>query len=298
MIPGSPTSRNGWITDLITVDLAENKTALDDNYAWSRYERPYTSEDMEYRDYLDIMRAEMQVRDPWIYFTIVLIGKIPFDKEVRYGVELDVDHDGRGDFLLTVAPPLDTNWTTDGVRVIADEDDDVGGLYPLYMEDPIPGTTGYEKDIFTDGEGADRDLAWVRMDPDAEKGNQIQIAVKESLVGTLGFMWNAWADGGLLDPAMFDYNDQFTFEEAGSSNKDNYRWPVKAVALLDTTCRSWYGYVPSGAEPGICFGEEQIRPSPPGYGWCLANANTTDCGGAMCKVKCPEGRFCVPCKLP
>jgi hypothetical protein len=277
------------------VDLAEDKIAQGDNYSWNRLERPYTAETMDYLDYLDIYWVDILVSDPWVYFTYVLIGDLPEDSEARYSIELDLDHDGRGDFLVIASIPPDSEWTTEYISVLADEDEDIGGLYPMYMEDPLPGGNGYERVIFSNGEGADRDLAWVRRDPNAK--NQIQIAIKDSLIGTVGMLWNAWAYEGLLDVALFDFNDHFTFEEAGSPNKDNYRYPVKAVAQVDSTCRSWYGYIPSGFEPGLCFTGEQVQKLP-GYGWCEANAINSECGGNVCVAKCPKNRFCVPCKLP
>jgi hypothetical protein len=296
MLPGAPIYLHTFVKDLVTVDLAKDKTALDDNYAWSRFERPYTARKMEYRDYLDIYRVNLRVTDPWVYFTFVLIGKLPKEGDIRYSIELDLDHEGRGEFLVMVSLPPDTEWTTDGVLVLEDADGDIGGVFPLYMENPGGKQNGYEREIFANGQGEDRDLAWVRRDPDNR--NQIQIAIKDSLIGTLGFLWSAWADEGLRDPSLFDINDHYTFEEAGSPNKDNYRYPVKAVALIDSTCRSWYGYIPSGTEPGLCFAEEQLRPSPPGYGWCKASATSSGCDGNICLVDCPTGKFCVPCKLP
>ncbi|MCJ7718050.1 MAG: hypothetical protein MUO54_16225 [Anaerolineales bacterium] len=293
LIPGDPISLHTYISDIVTVDLAKDKTAVGDNYAWSRLERPYTPERMEYRGYLDIYQVNLKVTDPWIYNTFVLIGKLPLEGDIRYSIELDVDHNGRGDFLVMAILPPDSEWTTDNVWVMADADDDIGGLYPLYMEDPLPNQTGYEIEIFNNGVGEDRDLAWVRRDPDYD--NQIQIAFKDSLIGTLGFLWSAWADEGLRDPALYDFNDHFTFVDAGSPNKENYRYPLKAVALIDSTCRSWYGYVPSGEEPGLCFTDEQVY-ARSGYGWCIPSATEISCGSNPCLTYCPSERFCIPCK--
>ena len=290
--PDSPPAPIMFISDIVTVDLAKDKTALGDNYAWGRLERPYTSVRMEYRDYLDIYQVAMNVSDPWVYITIILIGNLPGEGDVRYAVEIDNDHDGRGDFLVMAALPPDSAWTTDGVVVMADDDEDVGGLFPLYSDDSSEGLTGYEREIFSNGQGQDRDLAWVRRDP--KYRNQIQIAFKDSLGGSIGFLWNVWTDEGLRDPALFDINDHFTFNEAGSPNKDNYRYPVKDVALIDSTCRLWYGFIPNGTEPGLCFTEENVV-NRSGYGWCVANATDMGCSVPACG-KCPENKFCVPCK--
>ena len=51
---------------------------------------------------------------------------------------------------------------------------------------------------------------------DPEVSSQVQIALKESIPGPLGFLGSVLADGGLMDPGKFEYNDQYTFEEAGS----------------------------------------------------------------------------------
>lgn len=295
LIPGDPISLHTYISDIVTVDLAKDKTAIGDNYSWNRLERPFTPERMEYRGYLDIYQVNLKVTDPWIYITFVLIGKLPQEGDIRYSIELDIDHNGRGDYLVMAIPPPDSEWTTDNVWVLADADDDIGGLFPLYLEDPLPNQTGYEREIFYNGVGEDRDLAWVRRDPDYD--NQIQIAFKDSLIGILGFLWSAWADEGLRDPSLFDFNDHFTFDDAGSPNKENYRYPLKAVALIDSTCRSWYGYVPSGEEPGLCFTGELVY-ARSGYGWCIPSATEIGCGSNPCLEYCPTERFCIPCKSP
>lgn len=293
--PDSPPQSIMFISDIVTVDLAKDKNALGDNYAWGRLERPYTSVRMEYRDYLDIYQVAMGVADPWVYITIILIGNLPGEGDIRYAVEIDTDHDGRGDFLVMASLPPDSAWTTDGVVVMADDDEDVGGLFPLYMDESSAGLTGYERELFSNGQGQDRDLAWVRRDP--KYRNQIQFAFKDSLGGSIGFLWNVWTDEGLRDPAFFDINDHFTFDEAGSPNKDNYRYPVKDVALVDSTCRLWYGFIPNGTEPGLCFTEENAVKRP-GYGWCVANATDMGCSIPACHGKCPKNKFCVPCNLP
>ena len=294
-IPVSPFNVHTYISDFVSVDSAKEKTAFGDSYAWSRFERPFTPKTMQYRNYLDIYQVNMQVTDPWIYITFVLIGNLPDEGDIRYAIELDVNHDGRGDYLVSASLPTEFEWTTFGVQVLEDNDGDIGGLFPLYMEGPLQELNGYEKTIFKDGEGEDRDLAWVRREPDNR--NQLQIAFKDNLVGSIGFLWSAWTDEGLKDPAMFDYNDQFSFDEAGSPNKSNYRYPLKAVSLIDSTCRSWYGYIPSGSEPGLCFTGEQVQELP-GYGWCEATAKSTGCENNRCLTYCPQNRFCLPCKLP
>lgn len=294
MIPGRPSSRSTFVTDLITVDLARDKTAIGDTYAWSRLERPYTAGTMEYLDFLDIMRVDMQVKEPWVYLTYLLIGDLPEEGDYRYAVELDTDHEGRGEILVMASLPPDEDWTTEGVLVMSDGDGDVGGFYPLYEDAPDPDQNGYETELFNSGRGEDPDLAWVRRDP--EHTNRLQIAFKSGLLGPLGVLWSAWTDGGLKDPALFDINDHYTFEEAGSPNKDNYRYPVKAVSQMDSTCRSWYGFIPTGKEPGLCTTGESADDEP-GLGYCVTELNALGCQGA-CLIECPQGEVCLPCQLP
>ena len=294
--PGSPPNVHMYIIDMVSVDSAKNKTTLGDNYAWGRLERPFTSRTMQYRNYLDIYQANLVMTETWVYITIILIGNLPDEGDIYYSVELDIDHNGRGDFLLAAELPPDDEWTTENVTIYADADEDIGGVYPMYMEGPVQSQTGYEKVIFKDKFGDDWDLAWVRREPDHR--NQIQLAFKNNLIGTSGFLWNIWTDEGLKNPSYYDFNDHFTFDEAGSPNKDNYRYPLKAVALVDSTCRAWYGYVPSGFEPGLCFTGEQVIKNRPGYGWCEPDPIYSGCGNNPCLTYCPGKRFCIPCSLP
>jgi len=61
-----------------------------------------------------------------------------------------------------------------------------------------------------------------------------------------------WADEGLNDPGMFDYNDRFIFEDAGSPFPDHEYHPIQAVYLVDSTCISWCGFNPEGDELSLC----------------------------------------------
>ena len=270
------------ISDLVTVDLAKDKTAIGDAYSWGRLERPYTPNNMIYKNYLDIYQANLAARDGWIYVTIVLIGKLPQEGQISYAVELDTDRDGRGDFLVFADLPLSDEWTSDGVSVHADINEDIGGVFPAYEEDLEVIGDGFETIIFEDGSGEDQDLAF-----------------KETLVGDLGSLWSIWTDEGLRDPGFYDINDHFTFFEAGSPNNGNYRYPVKAVALIDSTCKGWYGFLPTGNEAGLCFTGDQVLQNQPGYGWCEPDPIYAGCKDSnACYGYCPRNRFCIPCRLP
>ena len=74
---------------------------------------------------------------------------------------------------------------------------------------------------------------------------------KKSLPGK-AFMWSVWADALLRDPALFSYNDRYTLADAGSPQKDNSYYPLKALFAMDSTCRAVFGFKPTGYEPLIC----------------------------------------------
>lgn len=71
-----------------------------------------------------------------------------------------------------------------------------------------------------------------------------------------------WAGGEDFAPALFDMNDAFTHEQAGTSLKElEYFYPVKELSELDNVCRMAIGFQPIGNEPGLC-----PQPPKPGGG--------------------------------
>jgi hypothetical protein len=81
----------------------------------------------------------------------------------------------------------------------------------------------------------------------------IYIAVHRPLLAEDGsFLWGAWADDGVNNPAFLDYSDHFSAQEAGSPIQADAEYPVKALAAVDNTCRMYFGFSPTGSEPGIC----------------------------------------------
>ena len=73
---------------------------------------------------------------------------------------------------------------------------------------------GYETLVVSNGTGADPQAAWARQSP--QDPNTLQIAVKKSLINKTSFMFWAWTDFDLGKAAVFDYNDIFTAQQAGS----------------------------------------------------------------------------------
>ena len=260
--PDDPGPYVDWfVTDISSEILAPEHRSIGDNYNWSDYERPFTTEVMDYQPYLDITRGELRVIAPWMYVTIFVVDPPPADAAATYAVEVDLDIDGGGDWLITAALPLTTEWTTDGVRVYHDDNDDVGGPNHLRADPQPQPTDGYEELVFDQGIGDDPDAAWARMAP----GNpdRIQIAFKHSIIALdTHLLWGVWADGLVNQPGWFDYNDHFTIQEAGSplSNSDDY--PLQAFASADNACRGAYDFVPTEPLPGLCA--LPPTPVPPG----------------------------------
>ncbi len=259
--PASPGTIGSFMTDRTSEDLAAERRANADNFEINLLERPFTSEVMDYQNYLDIVRAEMSVAAPWVYITIFLEGNPPNDKTVSYGVEIDLDIDGRGDWLIYGLVPPSTDWTTDGVRAYSDSDNDVGSAKPVRVDAPSPGLNGYDQMVFDAGQGQDPDAAWIRRDP--SNPDRVQVAFKYLLIGSDGeFMWGAWADEGMQNAAFFDYQDHFTIQEAGSPASNSSEYPLKALASVDNTCRWGYGFIPNGSEPGVCYVPPTPTPTP------------------------------------
>jgi hypothetical protein len=113
------------------------------------------------------------------------------------------------------------------------------------------GLDGYEHVLFSPEVLDDPDAAWKRVSPSDPK--IIQLAIKKTMLGNAAaFLWSGWADDGIADPTLFDYNDAFTFSQAGSPIGGNAEYPLKEVYLVDNTCRLAFGFTPTGFEVGGC----------------------------------------------
>ena len=261
--PSSPGSVSSFMTDRSSAALASERRANADIFDVNLLERPFTTQVMDYQEYLDITRAELSMGPPWVYVTIFLEGPPPTGSEAAYGVEVDLDIDGHGDWLILAIAPPDSEWTTDGVSACRDANGDVGGPTPMVSDSPHSARDGYEDCVFDSGYGIGPDEAWIRRDPG--HADRIQIAFLYSLIGNDGeFMWGAWSDESIKDPAWFDYHDHFTLIEAGSPASESSQYPVKAMASLDNTCRWGYGFIPTGSEPGVCYIPPTPTPLPQG----------------------------------
>lgn len=300
MMPGEPLERvNSHVTDVSSLGYAAEGYTYGDLFPVNNYERPFTSESMEYRGHLDLRLANLKYNPPWVYFILDLQEDLPASGDAMYGVELDLDEEGRGEVFVTAQLPGSSEWTTDGVQVYRDIDGDVGGPNPIFSDAPTEDLTGYEQLIFDSGQGEDPDLAWVRRDPDA--ADRLQIAFKDDLVGSGGYLWTIWADAGPRDLSLADYNDTWTFQEAGSPFPDHPYYPLKELALVDSTCRSWYGFEPTGAEPGLCQMAGEEKGWKVCYTYYTGNQTMKVCSD-VCQAECPDnlpdGYTCERCTMP
>ncbi len=228
---------------------AEKRAPYGDSYDINRLERPFM-QDMTYLPDLDIVTYMVSEDDNFWYVSVELIGTDPNNTlGINYGVELDLDHDGFGEYVVWANPPYSPAWDTIPVRIFQDKNHNTAGLSGEKSDAPIT-SDGYETLIFNGGPGdADPDMAWVRVNAGFQA--TIQFAFKKSWAGTV-FMLGVVADGGLDDVQQLDYVDRFTEAEAGSPVKDKVFYPLKALFAIDNACREAFGFKPNGFEPQLC----------------------------------------------
>jgi hypothetical protein len=239
------------IYDVVSVDTAEEQRApYGDSYDISLLERPFLA-DMSYIADLDIAGYSLSHDEKFYFVSISLIGTNPNNEiGIQYGVELDLDADGYGDYIVIAYPPHSVEWSTDNVQVVWDSDHDTGGLSAALSDAPLPGD-GYDTVIFDGGRGPDDDpdLAWVRVN--AGKNATVQFAFKRQLAENR-FMFGVIADAGLKEIEDMDYVDRFTKSEAGSPIRGNADYPLKALYAVDSTCWFAQGFEGNWEEPKRC----------------------------------------------
>ena len=255
----------------------EHRAPYGDSHKLNRFERPFTQNVMDYIPDLDILYFRINADPSWYYVFMEMGSTNPATGTLtgEYAVELDIDRDGHGDYLIWAKPPFTTIWKTDGVTVFTDTNNDTGGPSPSLSDAPFNGN-GYDSTVVDSGVGSDPDLAWVRIDP--RSPTTVQFAFKKSLAGS-SFMWGVWADLGIRDPKKFNYNDHFTEAEGGSPERSETQfYPIKAIYAVDNTCREAYGFRPTGNEPLLCPHE----PVPETNAGCTDPSLYTD--AASCKA--------------
>lgn len=292
MMPGElPVEPGGIVGDQDSSATADEKRAPSgDRFTFGHFERPFNSNPMDvYYPSIDIQGGIFFQDETWLYVEIQLkdTGETGVSLDGKYGFEIDLDTAGGGDLLVLASNPVSTEWSTVGVEVWLDDNDDVGGLTPAFTDKTPPVCDGFETRLFG-GEGSnDPDLAWARISP--ADPHTVQIAVKQDVLsGDQTFLVGIWAGYEDLTPALFDINDLFTHAQAGTSLVElPIFYPIKDVSALDNTCRMAIGYQPRGNEPGLCPqpakpGQEAPPESgggtcPPQYVVCYVFGNQVVC---------------------
>lgn len=283
-----PIAQIGIVGDQDSSITADQKRAPSgDRFTFGRFERPFNANTMDiYYPAIDIQGALFYEDSTWIYATLnfkndnssyVLNGK--------YGFEIDLNVDGGGEWLILVSQPSSTEWSTNGVEVWFDTNDDVGGSIFGYSDKVLTDGNGYETLIFGTNQGDDPDLAWGRISPNDPY--IVQLAVKKSLLeGDPAYLVGMWAGTNDLEPSLFDFNDHYTHEQAGTSLIElEIFYPIKEISELDNTCRMAIGFQPTGNEPGLCplppkpAQEDDPPPAscPPQYVVCFPFGNQVVC---------------------
>lgn len=250
--PNVSTSGVLTVVDTNTLSMANQGRAMGgDDYSQNLFERPFAADGMVYHPELDIQTATLGYDSTFYYVTITLAGTNTTTHVLdgTYGIELDVDADGTGDYMVLAFPTLTNTWSTTTLWAGSDANGDIGGLHPMQADAP-EGSDGYEHTLFVYDQGTDPDIAWARL---GTQPNTVQIAFKKSLIsGGTQILWSVWANGGEIDIAQEDLNDNFLPTEAGSPIQGVAYFPLNQVDLLDNTCRMAIGFTPVGNEPGLC----------------------------------------------
>lgn len=266
VIPVSlPEKQSGEALDFDSSKVLTNGSLVGgDRFTFGRFERPFNANSMDmYFSDLDIVATKVFQDDTWIYASITLKELTASSSaNQKYAVEIDANLDGKGDWLIMSLKPTSTDWTVNGVQVFQDTNKDVGLELPTLTDENAIGTSdGFETLVFDQGNGNDPDTAWVRISPNDP--NTIEFSIKISAIENASkYLINMWAGTSIMDPALFDFNDNFTHQEAGASDAGLPAfYPIKAVAEMDNSCRMAVGFQATGKEAGLCA---QFIPVVPG----------------------------------
>ena len=279
MMPGDlPAASLSHASDISCANVAAQKRAMGgDRVSLNSYERPFNAFEMNvYYPFLDIIFSEIYQDAEWIYASITLVNSDDDGNfKGNYAVELDIDLDSRGDFLVIVKAPTSSEWSTEGVYIWEDANNDIGSTNAVWTDAPENGD-GYEGLVFDQNNTTDPDMAWARIL--TGDSPQVQLAFKRSVIqDDSSYLWNVWSGLNALNPAWFDLNDTFSKEDAGSSLVEfEYFYPIKKLEAIDNTCREAVGYQLTGSEPGTCL-QEEIQKNSGGDGEVSCPPDQTPC---------------------
>ena len=232
------------------------KMAWGDSLRLGILERPYTQTDMKYHPETDLVSITVSEDDAYYYFSLELndVGDDGYPS-ANYAVEIDVDKDLKGDYLIWASGDDSTEWNQENVNVLQDGNKDVGGSAAV-IPDAGAGD-GYETVVFSPDVTDQADLAWKRVDP--ERPNVVQLAINKTLLDPGQFYWKAWADGNMIEADQFDVNDFYSNAEAGSPDLDSADYPVNQLNLMDSTCWSASGFQPQEMTGGCYKAPPQVK---------------------------------------
>jgi hypothetical protein len=257
-IPSNPGWINKWFYD---TNSSRGTVTGGDDFMANLYERPFTESDMVYRPDIDIIKTEISEDGTFYYVTLYLYGSHPEGGlRAAYGVEIDLNQDGRGEYLIMVDRPAATDWDIAGVSVHKDTNKDVGGSRILRPDTNYTGD-GYDQTLFSTDLLDDPDMAWARITTGSTPS--VTLAFKKSVINQTTFVWGVWAADSLLDPTRMDLHDHFTQSEAGSPYPSHSTYPLGAINLVDNTCRETYQFEAVDPIPGLCYTPEEEPPPPP-----------------------------------
>ncbi len=288
-IPGSPIGKIlQTVHDQVDDRTAPQKQAFGgDDFKNGKYERPFDT-DMNYLPLTDLVSVQLSREDPlWVYILYKVNTSFSSNPsaDTYFMIEIDTDLDNRGNILIITGIPKSTEWSTESVKVLTNPDLNVGGINVVKPDSSLSEGRGYYEVVFDEGKGDDPDLAWSRL----SKVNPAvaEIAFKNTLTGGEKgkFIWLPWSDAALPDGSLFEFNDHFTFEQAGYPLKEDAKnYPLKALWGVDNTCRIPSGFMPTGYMPGLC----------PNYDPSPSKGSSSNCVPTCVKVS-DKITICTPC---
>ena len=227
-----------------------------DDWEINRFERPFnaTSQDEYYPD-LDIQHTYLGRDADWYYLRFALFDPQPGTNFLAgtYAMEMDLDGDDRGDLLVLVSEPGKENgdkWSSQGVQIWADSNDDVGGLKPNIPEGAVV-ADGYDILLFDQGIGVNPNSAWARVFMTGSA--YVELAFKtDYLEGDIAFKWWVWSWYGEYSPESFKLHDFYSHEQAGDIIEGMDFFPIKEIYAIDSSCANMWGAFPDPTDEDFC----------------------------------------------